>query len=320
MKYFFYLGLYCLLLNPIKACDVCGCFMGILPFENHHQISILHRYRVFNGYREYRHRSRYFPTGAYKAMHGNHGTNDTGEVVYSSNDFESFKIFELRGRIFLRKRLEINGILPFAHIKSKTDTVYTSHFGLSDPSLFGMYHIIRPKSEKKVHLRWMAGAGVKIPSGNYYAKDKYGNRFPLLLQPGTGSMDYFLLQTVLAEYQNLGIQLTTNYKINGKNYYNEKIANSFTLHHGLFYKFRIRRLQVLPSVSGYYESTKGLYQNSAYVEGTKMNEWMAGPALDVYFKKFGFHFQFQKTFYQEYEKGKIQSVGRWLIGLSYSFT
>lgn len=293
--------------------------MGIIPNEVRHQISFLHRYRVFNGYRDYKHRTQFFPNGAYKTMHGNHGTYDSTEVVYSSNDFESFKIFELRLRIFALKRLEINGILPFSHIKSRTNNITTSHFGLSDPSVFGLYHIITPKADKKFHIRWMAGGGVKIPSANYYAKDKNGNRYPLLLQPGTGSVDYFFLQTYLTEYHNFGIQLSTIYKINGKNYYNEKIANSFTLHHGLFYKFNIRRLQILPSISGYYESTKGLYQNSQYVEGTKMNEWMAGPALDLYFRKFGCHFQFQKTLFQEMEKNKIQSVGRWLIGMSYSF-
>jgi hypothetical protein len=301
------------------SCDVCGCFMGIIPYETYHQISFLHRYRVFNGYREYGRRPQFFPNGAYKVMHGNHGSTDTTDVLHSSNDFESFKVFELRARIFFLKRFELNGILPFSHIKSKTDTVFTEHFGLSDPSLFGLYHIFRPRPEKKIHFRWTAGAGIKFPSGNYYAKDAYGRRYPLLLQPGTGSLDIFFLQTILAEYKNAGVQIISNYKINGKNYYHEKIANSITLHHGVFYKFRIKNLQLISSLSGYYEFTKGLYIQSSHVDGTKMNEWMLGPGMDLFYKRLGLHLLFQKTLYQDLEKGKIQSVGRWMIGISYSF-
>ncbi|MCX8081001.1 MAG: transporter [Bacteroidia bacterium] len=319
MKIFWNLLLFWSTLFTSFACDVCGCFMGIIPFETFHQISLLHRYRVFNGYREHHRKFSFFPGGAYKIAHGGHNHGPDSMITYSSHDFESFKIFELRARVFALPRLEINGLLPFSQIKSKTDTVQTSHFGLSDPSVFFMYHIITPKPEKKFHFRWMAGMGIKIPSGNYYAKDNLGNRYPLLLQPGTGSVDVFFIQTFLTEYRNAGVQATVNYKINGKNYYNEKLGNSFTIHHSLFYKINYKAIKFMPSLAGYYEYTPGLYINGKHEKGTSMNEWMLGPGFDLFYRKFGFHFQFQKTLLQHHETGKLLSMGRFMAGISYSF-
>jgi hypothetical protein len=33
-----------------QACDICGCFMGITPYDNQSGFSLMHRYRIFNGY------------------------------------------------------------------------------------------------------------------------------------------------------------------------------------------------------------------------------------------------------------------------------
>lgn len=42
------------------ACDICGNYMGITPYDNKNSISFLHRYRVFNGYRDYQSHSQFF--------------------------------------------------------------------------------------------------------------------------------------------------------------------------------------------------------------------------------------------------------------------
>ena len=47
-----------------RACDICGCFMGITPYDNQSGFSLMHRYRIFNGYQEYGQRPHVFPAGA----------------------------------------------------------------------------------------------------------------------------------------------------------------------------------------------------------------------------------------------------------------
>jgi len=38
--------------RPGWACDICSCFMGITPYDNQSGLSLMHRYRIFNGYQD----------------------------------------------------------------------------------------------------------------------------------------------------------------------------------------------------------------------------------------------------------------------------
>lgn len=309
-----------ILLAPFlyKACDICGCFMGVVPFDNQSSISFMHRYRAFNGYRNYQSQSHYFPAGAYKTTHGgNHDTVITKN--YSSADFESYKVFELRGKYFIHERIEFNTFVSIVNNKSKEDTVKISHTGLGDPSFFFGYHIIRPKMESDLKMRWIVGGGLKLPSGNYYAKDDNNKRLPFLMQPGTGSVDYFAYTTYLISYKVIGFNTTANYKFNGTNYYKEEIGNSFTNFSSVFFKFKKRSWMFVPSINSYYEYTKGLYIKDILQHGTGMNEWMCGVGMDTYYKNIGLSFSAQKTIHQHREAGELKSAGRLIVSLTYNF-
>jgi hypothetical protein len=107
---------------PISACDLCGSFMGITPYDNQSQLTLMHRYRVFNGYRNYQQTARFLLPGAYKTMHDPSVlTADSALEIknHSSKDFESYKVFELRGKYFLHSNWELNFIFPFQQIKTE---------------------------------------------------------------------------------------------------------------------------------------------------------------------------------------------------------
>ena len=123
MKFFRILFLLIISL-PVFACDLCGSFMGITPYDNQSQLTLLHRYRVFNGYRNYQQASRFLIPGAYKTMHDPSvisGDSATEIQNHSSKDYETYKVIELRGKYFLHSRWEVNFILPFQQIKTKYD-------------------------------------------------------------------------------------------------------------------------------------------------------------------------------------------------------
>jgi len=304
--------------NSTFACDICGCFMGVVPFDNQSSIAFMHRYRVFNGYRNYQSHTRYFPPGAYKTTHG--GDPDTLLTRnYSSADYESFKVFELRAKYFIHERIELNLFASVVNSKSKQDSIKTNHTGLSDPSFFAGYHIIRPKMDSDLKMRWILGAGIKLPSGNFYAKDINDKRLPFLTQPGTGSVDCFFYTTYMIAYKKFGFTSSLNYKINGTNFYKERISNSMTNFSSVFCKFKTKNWSFMPSVSTYYEFTKGLYVFDIAQEGTKMKELMLGPGIDVYYKNYGLSLGAQKTVHQHKESGELKSVGRIFISLSYNF-
>jgi len=317
MKQFFVGLILCIGLNTF-ACDVCGCFMGIVPYDNQSSIGLMHRYRAFNGYRHYQSKSKMFVPGSFKTMHGDH-EHDSIVRNYSSADYETFKVFELRVKYFIHRKVELNCFTGISNNKSKEDSIKINHTGLNDPSFFIGYHVLQPSIEKDWKHRLIIGAGIKLPSGNYYAKDEQGNRLPFLMQPGTGSVDYFSYFTYVLGYKNFGLSTNSAFKYNGKNYYSERLGNSFTANYSLFYKINTKNCAFIPNINSYYEYTSGLYVFNQQVRGTAMNELMLGLGFDMFYKNLGLNLGWQKTVKQATTHGNLQSAGRVFAALTYNF-
>jgi len=186
---------FCLLLSYASvACDICGNFIGVTPYNNRNNISFLHRYRIFNGYRDYQAGSIFFPEAAYRTAHVEHLVDTVSAILnkHSSKDFESYKVFELRMKYFVHKRIELNVFLPVLDNKTKINDVYSHHTGFGDMSFNAGIHVILPKENCKLKQKLVFGAGVKLPTGNFYAHDRHSNRLPFEMQPGTGSLDEFV--------------------------------------------------------------------------------------------------------------------------------
>ncbi|HEY1039468.1 MAG TPA: hypothetical protein VGF30_08700 [Bacteroidia bacterium] len=318
MKYF--IGLVMLISMRSAACDICGCFMGITPYDNQSTVGFLHRYRVFNGYRSYEQKSKLFPTGAYKVMHTGHDSIvPTVARVYSSKDYESYKVYELRAKYFIHHRIELNAIIPFNNNKSKEDSIVYEHTGLGDPTFFAGYHLIKKVDYETFLHRLIVGGGIKIPSGNYYAKNDKNVRLPFLMQPGTGSLDYFFYSNYVFGYRKFGFSLNSMYKVNGSNYYHERIGNSISNYLNIFIKVKAGDFIFIPSAQLYYEYTKGLYVNHSLQKGTQMNCLLAGPGLDVFYKNVSLSASVQFRAYEETATNNLSSSGRIVVGLTYNF-
>lgn len=303
------------------ACDVCGNFMGVTPYSNQNSISFLHRYRVFNGYRHYQKTSQFFPANAYRVMHGSPSLIDTAKTItnsYSSKDFESYKVFELRAKYFVTKRVEVNAFIPVLNNKSKNNGVYQTNTGLGDISLNAAYHIIVPKAENTIKHKLLAGAGIKLPTGNSNVK-KDNVRLDFDLQSGTGTLDGFIYATYVIMAKRLGFSINANYKVNGTNKFGEKVNNSTTNFASVFYKFNIKNIMLYPSIQANYEYTKGLEINHQldYVSG--VNSLMLGPGLDVYYKRISINTLWQFSAYEEIYPNELQLAGRIVLGLNYNF-
>lgn len=313
---------FCLLISATSvACDICGNFMGVTPYNNRNSISFLHRYRVFNGYRNYQQQSHFFPPSAYRVAHVAH-QNDTASGVlnpHSSKDFESYKIFELRFKYFVHKRIELNVFLPLLDNKSKTNDMYEHHTGFGDVSVNAGFHLILPDEENEFKQKLLVGAGIKLPSGNYYAHDSHSMRLPFEMQPGTGSTDGFVYFNYILMYRKVGINVNGNYKMNGKNRYQEKINNSTTDFMSVFYKVKCKKLMFYPSVQCNYEYTKGLRIKGVLQTATAVNALMLGPGLDVYYKSFSLNTSWQFTTLEKVLPGELKSAGRFSLGLNYNF-
>ncbi|HET6993241.1 MAG TPA: hypothetical protein VFJ43_18040, partial [Bacteroidia bacterium] len=55
------------------------------------------------------------------------------------------------------------------------------------------------------------------------------------------------------------------------------------------------------------------------MDGTGMNMILAGPGVDVYWKKFGMNLGAQLPVYQKTDEMNMKTSGRLMIGISYNF-
>ncbi len=302
-----------------EACDICGNFMGLTPYNNRNSISLLHRYRVFNGYRNYQEASRFFPAAAYRTAHMQHDSVPEALKVHSSKDFESYKIFELRFKYFVHKRIELNVFAPLLDNKSKTNDLYEHHTGFGDISFNAGFHLMMPDKEREVKHKLVLGAGIKLPTGNYYAHDAQSQRLPFEMQPGTGSTDGFVYLNYVLMYRKVGININGNFKFNGQNRYKERVGNSTTDFVSVFCKAKLGNVFLYPSLQANYEYTKGIYVKDIVQPSTQMNVLMLGPGLDVYYKSFSLNAAWQFTAWEQVLPGDLQSAGRLSLGVNYNF-
>lgn len=344
-KHFYYFILFQVFFTNSYACDVCGCFMGITPYDNQGNIGIVYRYRSFNGYKGHEQKSRFFPQqmtvpslpnatgntetfinrspntqkkGFNSLPQPQHGGDLPHNQTFSEKDYELYQVYELRAKYFIHPRIEINTIAPVNQIKSLIQQEYMEHVGLGDISFFGGYHAIKKIEEPVLQQRLIIGAGVKIPTGNYYAENK-GKRIDLLLQPGTGSIDYFGYFNYILGYKKVGFSTLALVKWNGNNYYKEQLMPSVATYGSFFYKILYKNWTIIPSAQAYYEYTNGLKINNKKVDGTEMNSLIIGPGLDVFYKNISFNFAFQRSIFDRAAVGNLNGAGRLIAGITYNF-
>lgn len=335
--------LFCVLMtNVLFACDFCGCFMGITPYDNQSSITIMYRYKSFNGYNFSGQHNNLFPQ-TYKAVAYNNntttnnlignnyqntsikhgGSTTTATTVtpqYTQKDYELFTSAELRGKFFIHKRIELNAIIPFIMNSNRIDDDKHSIEGIGDISFFAGYHIIDKTMTEKFQHRLIVGAGIKLPVGNYYAKNDEEERIDFMLQPGTGSMDYMTYVNYIFSVKKIGLNINSIYKFNGYNYYHEEISNSSSTYLNIFYKFREdKNLKIFPSLQGYYEHSKGEYIYNEYQPGTAMSVATAGIGVDVFYKNISLNTSFQLPVYEKKLMNNLATAGKFMIGLTYSF-
>ena len=307
------------------ACDICGSYMGVTPYNNASSISFYNRYRSFNGYNINNQKHVLFPSPIFntnaKIMHGGElpGINPQNlDSLYPKTDYDVYRTYELRLKYFLQKRIEINAIVPFSINSSKEQNIKETLKGMGDASIFLGYHLISKQDAPVWKNRLIIGTGIKIGTGKYLLADAYNIRYDALLQPGTGTNDWLSYGNYLVGYKNLALNTTFMYKVNSTNTYKEKIANSLTNHSTLFYIVKINNVQLMPSAQFYYEHTDGLFRNKEYILNTRMTEAMLGPGLDILYKGFMLSGALQMSIYSASGQTNPGGAGRLILGISYT--
>lgn len=321
-----------MIMNMAIACDFCGCYMGITPYDNQSGISFLYRYKSYNGYSIPNQEHHLFPGKSAISERSLPGTNTNtahAQLKHGSaaatgtlaqKDYEIYSTLELRAKYFIEERTELNVILPYISNSSRTNNEINRPSASGDITLLASYRLLERTLTEKFQNRLILGGGIKLPTGNSGIRDDDGERLDCMLQPGTGTTDYLAYVNYIFSYKRVGLNFNSTYKINGENSFGERIGNSSTNYLNLFVKLRSdKKLKLFPSLQAYYEYSNGLFIDGRYQNGTTMNIAMAGIGLDVFYKNVSLNASFQLPVYEETMAANLSSAGKFMIGIAYNF-
>ncbi|WP_046245039.1 hypothetical protein [Hymenobacter terrenus] len=306
---------------PARACDICGCFMGITPYDNQSTVSLMHRYRIFNGYRALDQKPRFFPTGARpffpSTLNGDNGYAHSHKG--NSGDFEAFRVVELRGKYFLSRRVELNAFVPYVMNTSQINGKQLNSSGVGDVTVFAGYHLIRQIETAGVQSRLIVGGGAKLPTGEYTRLNDRGRRYPLLNQLGTGTTDGFIYANYIAGFHSFGLSINSSYRRSTENTFRNSLAPSTATFANVFYRIPMGTdWQIYPSAQFFYEKTKGEMLEGQLTGEHAMDNALLGPGLDLYYKNISLNTSFQLPIYTA-ETDHPASAGRMVVSVGYSF-
>jgi len=305
-----------LISSNIFACDICGCFMGITPYYNRNSISLLYRYRSFNGYDGQSHSL--FPNGGKFFIPARNQDSPITGHAGNPDDYELYRSMEIRGKYFINSKLEINAILPYVSNSERYNGYTSTVGGIGDVNLYAGYHLVQ-KLEDNFKQQLIAGAGLKLPTGKNNFKNTSGIRYSSLQQAGTGSTDGFVYLNYMVGLGKFGASLNTSYKVNGTNNRDEGIANSTTSFLNIFYTQRIGKdIQIMPSAQFFYEYSGGEKYNGVKTGEHVMNNLMGGIGADIFYKNVALNAGVQKNIW-EAETDHPMSAGKVYVGITYNF-
>jgi hypothetical protein len=290
---------------------VCGCYVGVLPYESKNSIALYTRYRAFkNEY--YSGANEWFPDGSlFKTAH-----SSSSEKISS---YEVFRAYELRGRWFVRPKWELDVNIPYVQSVESEGVNKSTTKGLGDLSFSVMRHIVSESCDRQFKNRLIVGGGIKLPTGRNDFMLSNGQRAAFYNQPGTGSIDYNLSVNYAIAYKKLGYSISTNFRYNTTNTFNERLSSIANVSSMLFYKWNVNDAwMVVPSLINTFEKTKGVRIGSELQKGTAMQLMMMGAGLQIIHKRIALDSQLFLPLDEPKSINSQQSTIRIVIGLSYN--
>lgn len=287
------------------ACDVCGCslggsYFGILPQFNKNFIGLRWSQAKFHSYMN--HHSDYLPPE-------------------SSND--TYQKLELWGRYYVNKRIQLFAFIPYSfNAMNGTEQVVNSH-GLGDITIIGNYLLLNTGEDKTKRFKhtWMAGAGVKLPTGDSNLKDN-GALVNPNFQMGTGSTDFLVSTVYTLRYQKAGVSVESGYKVNTRNRNDYLFGNQFHASSQFFYWQNAGPFAFLPNAGVFFEQAGRHKDGSIIQANTGGSAVQVTAGLETYVKGFTVGFTYKHPVRQHYNSDNIATItakDNWSLSLTYNF-
>jgi hypothetical protein len=286
-------------IQPISACDLCGCsagnyFLGPTPQFSKYFIGTRYSFRSFN-------------------------TTIAGDNTQFSKDF--YQTTELWGGIKISEKLQTLIFIPYNVNKSKTDDGNKLNEGLGDLTLIGNYSILDKVSLTKesaaLSQQLYIGFGLKIPTGKYSINTNEivssANS-----QPGTGSLDYILSTSYNVTLDNWGLASNLNYKIN-QSASDFRFGNRCSATAFLFRTFQYNQNSFSPTIGILYENLQASELAKLKIESTGGNAFLGAVGVETRFKNLSVGINAQLPITQNISDLQTKINLRGMVHLTYSF-
>ncbi len=287
------------------ACDVCGCsasnqYLGVLPQFYQHFVGFQYQYRSFN------------------SVHPSASVNLPDE-----RSQEYYNTMQIWGRYYVGNRYQFFAFLPYHNNIQTLNGTSIGNSGIGDISFLANAVIIKADSNHHaLKHSWLAGGGIKLPTGKYTGITMLDREGLPNMQAGTGSFDFIANTNYTARYKMFGLNLDAAYTFTTPNKENYKYGNRLNTGLLAFYWFKKKSLSILPQVGFRYEYTLHDYDN---YEKKWLNDQTGGYqsfatlGAQVYYKKVGVHATYNVPVSQSYAAGYVVAKQRIETGVLFLF-
>jgi hypothetical protein len=288
-----------------QACEICGCgvgnqYIGILPDFRKHVFGL--RYR-------------------YSSLYTHVGIG--GASTYLTTK-EKYNIVELYGGWNITDKIRLMASLPYAFNDKTNQGTTVSKNGISDIYLSGYYQLFNSRkttaaNKLLVQSLWLGG-GIKLPTGKYNPSDKSNStQNANLFQLGTGSTDFLLNAMYDVRLQDVGLNVSTSYKVNTANKYEYTYGNKFNINAEAYYKFSIKnKFTVAPNAGIQYENSAQDDDNGLSVEASGGNLLVGTIGVETSLSRISIGANYQTPLHQNLGKGIIKANDKCMVHISFT--
>jgi len=203
------------------SCDMCGgvngnASIGLFASNRFHTFGLKSGFRTYSTYM--------------------YGIRHTQEFIWSN---------ELQFRTQLHKRIQLMGSLPYQSAIQKTDLSTDVVVGLADPNLMLNFILIQKQDSSGMTKDFLSlGGSLKMPLGKNVSNQNALKN----LYPGTGSWDETLILNYLHQFgKKVGWQTEISYAFKGKDKFDYRYGNTFSLSSQAVYSQKIASYRLLVS-------------------------------------------------------------------------
>lgn len=212
--------------------------------------------------------------------------------------------------------------VPYAFNDRSNQGTTTSKNGIGDVYLNAYYQLLNNRhttanNKLLVQSLWL-GSGIKLATGKYNPLDKSTQSDnPNLFQLGTGSTDFMLNAMYDVRLQDVGINLSTSYKINTANKYDYTYGNKLNMNAQAYYKILVKsKYSLAPNAGIQFENAQRDDDNGIHVDATGGNLLCATLGVETSFNHISIGANYQTPLQQNLGKGIIKANDRLMVHVS----